>query len=153
MTKNGKSYSTYDEFVLRENIFAHNEEQMKVVNEDLTNDVVLGNNQFSTWTMEEKSKLLGYKGPQLKDMEAPEAKEWRDINIQKDTSNLKSGKKTKGNKKKSRKDRKQNKRERREKKERRRKEEEEEEEKDADPIIIHDRINWVDEGMVAPVEN
>jgi len=62
MNNNGLSYGTKEEFHFRMNIFAQNDAQIKEMNSQNA-EFTVGHNFLSTWTKEEKSKLLGYKQP------------------------------------------------------------------------------------------
>jgi len=61
VAENGLSYGTMEEFKLRAEIFGKKEEEFHQFNMDPENKSTVGANQFSTWTDDEFSSLLGFK--------------------------------------------------------------------------------------------
>ena len=82
----GLSYGTQEEYAFRQQIFLAKDAEYKQINADKNNTFTVGHNFLSTWTKEEYSKLLGYKGegestaePTVLDVEGtPSAVDWRD---------------------------------------------------------------------------
>jgi len=59
LSRQGKSYSTLEEFNKRKELFANIDEIIKAWNADETNTSRMGHNFLSDWTPEEKKKLNG----------------------------------------------------------------------------------------------
>ena len=80
------SYGTTEEFNFRQKLFMEKDAEFKLINADPANTFTVGHNFLSTWTKEEYSQLLGYKGeakstaePTVLDVEGtPTAVDWRD---------------------------------------------------------------------------
>jgi hypothetical protein len=63
LSKHGLSYGTNEEFDFRLSIFAEKDAEIQRINSDQANTFTVGHNFLSTWTKDETSRLMGYKGP------------------------------------------------------------------------------------------
>ena len=70
MAEYGLSFATKEEYAFRLDLFTKKDAFIKEVNADETNTFELGHNQFSTWTDDEISKILGFKGEEMVDENA-----------------------------------------------------------------------------------
>ena len=70
VSEHSKAYDTVEDFNFRQVLFAEKDAFINSVNEDPTSTYTAGHNQFSDWTKEEFTAILG-----LKNMEMPEIQE------------------------------------------------------------------------------
>ena len=72
VSEHSKAYETVEDFNFRQVLFAEKDAFINSVNEDPTSTYTAGHNQFSDWTKEEFTAILGLKNMEMPDVQLDE---------------------------------------------------------------------------------
>ena len=76
----GLSYGTVEEFEYRFQLFAEVDARLDAINSDPNNTFIVGHNEFSTWTDDEKKRLMGREDSGSDDDEPREPEDIEEVN-------------------------------------------------------------------------